>query len=52
MRAIFNPVAPFYIKEKENDDDYLNEVDNYVEELWLQEKFEEALKKENKNAST
>jgi len=51
MGYIFNPVQPV-CWDGEETDEYLNEVDNYVDELWLQEKFEEALEREKKNAST
>ena len=50
MGYIFNPVPPV-CWEGEETDEYLNEVDNYIDELWLQEKFGKALEKERENAS-
>lgn len=50
MGYIFNPVPPPFYGEVT--DEYLNEVDNYVDELWLQKKYEEALEKEKDNACT
>lgn len=52
MGYIFNPVPPVYRDGDETNNNYLCEVDNYIDELWLQEKFERALKKEKENAST
>lgn len=52
MGYIFNPVPPVCWGGDETNDNYLCEVDNYIDELWLQEKFEEALEKEKENAST
>lgn len=51
MGYIFNPVPPVCWDGDEMDDNYLCEVDNYIDELWLQEKFEGALEREKKNAS-
>ena len=48
----FNPVPPPYHDGCERSNGYLNAIDDYINELWLQEKFEEALEKEKKNAST
>ena len=48
----FNPVPQPCIDGDETDSRYLNAVDDYIDELWLQEKFEEALEKERENAST
>lgn len=45
---MFNPIRPTY--NGELDDDYLNAVDNYIDELRLQEKFGKALEKERGNA--
>lgn len=47
----FNPVPP-PCDGDETDNDYLNAVDDYINELLLQEKFEDALEREMKNAST
>ena len=47
----FNPVPPSCLDGDEMDNNYLNAVDDYIDELWLQEKFEEALEKERENAS-
>lgn len=46
---MFNPIRPTY--NGELNDDYLNAVDNYIDELGLQEKFGKALEKERENAS-
>ena len=51
MRFVFNPVRPPYYGD-ETDTDYLNAVDDYIDELWLQKKFEKALEKEREDAST
>ena len=51
MGYIFNPVPP-PCSDDEMDVDYLNAVDDYIDELWLQEKFEKALEKEMENASS
>lgn len=51
MGYIFNPVPP-PCSDDEMDVDYLNAVDDYINELWLQEKFEKALEKEMENASS
>lgn len=50
MGYIFNPVPPPRC-DNEADNDYLNAIDDYINELWLQEKFEKALEKEIENAS-
>lgn len=47
----FNPVPPPRDGDETNND-YLNAVDTYIDELLLQEKFEDALEREMKNAST
>lgn len=47
----FNPVPPPCLDGDETDNRYLNAVDDYIDELWLQKKFEEALEKERENAS-
>ena len=44
----FNPIPPPYLDD-DTDNDYLNAVDNYIDEEWLQEKFSEALEKEKEN---
>ena len=51
MGYIFNPVPPPRC-DNEADNDYLNAIDDYIDELWLQEKFEKALEKEMENASS
>lgn len=51
MGYIFNPVPPVCWDGDETNDNYLCEVDNYIDELWLQEKFGKALEKERENAS-
>ena len=48
----FNPVPPSCLDGDETDNNYLNAVDDYINELLLQEKFEDALEREMKNAST
>lgn len=48
----FNPVPPSCLDGDETDNRYLNAVDDYIDELWLQKKFGEALEKERENAST
>ncbi len=48
----FNPVPPPCVDGDERDNGYLNAVDDYIDELWLQEKFENALEKERNDAST
>lgn len=47
----FNPVPPPCFDGDETDNRYLNAVDDYIDELWLQEKFGKALEKERENAS-
>lgn len=47
----FNPVRPPYNGDRV-DNDYLNAVDNYIDEAWLQEKFGEALEREREDASS
>jgi hypothetical protein len=49
MGSVFNPIPPTFDGDLNND--YLNAVDNYIDEMWLQEKFEKALEKEKENAS-
>lgn len=51
MGYIFNPVPP-PCSDDEMDVDYLNAIDDYIDELWLQEKFEKTLEKEMENASS
>lgn len=51
MRYILNPVPPVCWDGDETNDNYLCEVDNYIDELWIQEKFGKALEKERENAS-
>lgn len=51
MGRIFNPISP-PCNGDEMDNDYLNAVDDYIDDLWLQEKFEKALEKEMDNASS
>lgn len=46
----FNPIPPPCL-DNEAYNDYLNAVDNYIDETWLQENFGEALEKEKENAS-
>lgn len=50
MGFVFNPVPPPHC-EDETDVGYLNAIDDYIEEMWLKEKYEEALEKERKDAS-
>lgn len=47
----FNPI-PLPCLDDEADNDYLNAVDNYIDEAWLQEKFGEALEREREDASS
>ena len=51
MGFVFNPVPPPHC-EDETDVGYLNAIDDYIEEAWLKEKYEEALEKEKKDASS
>ena len=48
----FNPVPPSCLDGDETDNNYLNAVDDYIDELWLQEKFEKELEKEREDASS
>lgn len=50
MGIIFNPIRPPFHGDETNE--YLNEVDNYVDELWLQKRFEEVLEREKTDASS
>lgn len=49
MGSVFNPIPPTFDGDLNND--YLNAVDNYIDEMWLQKKFGEAIEKEMENAS-
>lgn len=51
MGYIFNPVPP-PCPDDEMDVGYLNAIDDYIDELWLQEKFEKELEKEREDASS
>ena len=50
MGYIFNPVPPPCCDD-ETDSDYLNAIDDYIDELKKKKKFEKALEKEMENAS-